>query len=282
VQDVRRPVTITEDDITFPEPGMIRVRTHRTEATGDPLRTYFMRIVNPISANLTDVSAVAAAQIYDVCATNCVKPWSIPDRWADDNLNNQLDPGELYDPDLTGYNAPGDVGQQVVLKVGNPQGTVAPGQFYPVDLPPLDCTCGIDPQSGADEYRWNIFNCSPYTVSPGDHLQVKPGNMVGPTRQGVQLLIDSDPNAYWSSGDQSVMGSDFGLSPRVILVPFFDPSNPPESGRNYVDVVKIGAFFLESLNGSEVIGRFVKVNVPGAPCAGNEEGTFLTGIRLVE
>jgi hypothetical protein len=78
------------------------------------------------------------------------------------------------------------------------------------------------------------------------------------------------------------MGSSFGLSPRIILVPFFDPSNPPESGRNWVEVVKIGAFFLEEINGGEVRGRFMKVNVPGAPCAGNEEGTFLTGIRLVE
>ena len=283
VQDVRRPVTITEDDITFPEPGMIRVRTHRTEATGDPLRTYFMRIVNPISANLTDVSAVAAAQIYDVCGANCVKPWAIPDRWADDNLNNQLDPGELYDPTITGYNAPSDVGQSIVLKVGNPQLAITPGQFFPVDLPPLDCGCGTDPITGGNQYEWNIANCNQYLVEPGDRLQLEPGNMVGPTRHGMEALIEADPNAYWSSADNTVMGSSFGLSPRVVLVPFFDPSIPPQSGRNWVHVVKIGAFFLEQINGNDVIGRFIEVNVSGgAPCNGNEDGTFLSGIRLVE
>ncbi len=282
VQDQRRPVLITENDITFPAAGMIRVRTHRTAATGDALRTYFMRIVNPLSTNLYDVSAVAAAVVYDVCASNCVKPWAIPDRWDDVNANNALDVGETYDPDITGYAAPGDVGASITLKVGDPQGTIAPGQFFPIDLPPLDCECGIDPQSGADQYRWNIGNCNPFTVEPGDRLQVKPGNMVGPTRQGMQLLIDSDPGAYWSSGDQTVAGSAFGLSPRIVLVPFFDPTSPPESGRNWVEVVKIGAFFLEEIDGNDVRGRFIKVNVPGAPCNGGEEGTFLGGIRLVE
>ncbi len=282
VQDSRRPVNITEDDITFPEPGMIRVRTHRTEATGDPLRTYFMRVVNPISANLADVSAVAAAQFYDVCSTNCVKPWAIPDRWDDVNGNNQVDVGESYDPDLTGYNAPGDVGQNITLKVGNPQQAIASGQFFPIDLPPLDCACGVDPETGGAQYRWNISHCNQYTVAPGDRLQLEPGNMVGPTAQGMQALIDADPNAYWSSSDQAVMGSSFGLSPRVVLVPFFDPTNPPNSGRNWVQVTKIGAFFLERMQGNDVVGKFIKVNVTGAPCEGNDEGTFLTGIRLVE
>ena len=282
VQDLRRPVTITEDDITFPEPGMIRVRTHRTEATGDPLRTFFLRIVNPISANLTDVSAVAAAQFYDVCATNCVKPWAIPDRWDDVNANGEMEVGESYDPDLTGYNAPGDVGQAIVLKVGNPQQAIASGQFFPIDLPPLDCGCGSDPQTGGSQYRWNIANCNSFTIEPGDHLQLEPGNMVGPTRQGMQELIDADPNAVWNSSTQSISGSAFGLSPRVVLVPFFDPAVPPQSGRNWVQVVKIGAFFLERMDGNDVIGRFMKVNVNGAPCANNDEETFLTGIRLVE
>jgi len=116
VQDTRRPVIISEDDITFPEAKMIRVRTHRTEATGDPLRTYFMRIVNTGSANVTDVSAIAAARFFDVCEADCIKPWAIPDRWDDVNGNGALEPGELYDPDITGYSAPGDVGASIILK----------------------------------------------------------------------------------------------------------------------------------------------------------------------
>lgn len=283
VQDIRRPVIISDADVSFPEARMIRVRTHRTAATGDPLRTFFMRIVNTGSNNLTDMSAVAAARFYDVCGTTCVKPWAIPDRWNDANGNGVMDVGELYDPDATGYNAPGDVGASVVLKVGNPQQAMAAGQFYPINLPPLDCDCGEDPQTGGAQYRWNIANCNPFSVEPGDRLQLEPGNMVGPTAQGMRELIDADPGAYWSDSENTVMGSAFGRSPRITLVPFFDPTIPPESGRNWVQVVKLGAFFLESVGpGSQVNGRFINLTVPGEPCAGGSENSFLKGIALAE
>src|SRR4051812_10342774 len=78
-QDIRRPVVITAADITFPTAERIRVRTHRTQGTGDALVAYFLRIVNPSSNNLTDVSAVAAAEVYNVCSSRCLKPWSVPD-----------------------------------------------------------------------------------------------------------------------------------------------------------------------------------------------------------
>lgn len=283
VQDIRRPVTITAADVVFPEAKVIRVRTHRTAATGDALRTNFMRIVNFGSDNMTDISAVAAARTFDVCGSDCVKPWAIPDRWDDVNGNGALEPGELYDPDITGFQAPGDVGASIVLKVGNPQQTMAAGQFYPINLPPLDCECGEDPQTGADQYRWNIANCNAFTVEPGDRLQLEPGNMVGPTSQGMQDLIDADPNAYWDDNENTIKGSDWGLSPRIALVPFFDPTTPPQSGRDWVRVVKIGAFFLETVGpGSQVNGRFIKVTVGGTPCAGNDESSFLKGIALVE
>lgn len=283
IQDTRRPVIISAADVTFPAEGMVRVRTHRTLATGDALRAYFLRIVDPGSNNLTDVSAVAAASIYDVCASDCLKPWAIPDRWDDANGNNRMDNGETYDPVGTGYLAPGDVGASIILKVGNPQQAISPGQFFPIDLPPLDCACGIAPETGGSQYRWNIANCNPYTVGPGDRLQLEPGNMVGPTAQGMEELIAADPGAYWDDIEGTVKGSRFGLSPRIVLVPFFDPSSPPISGRNWVRVVKIGAFFLEEMgNGSEVRGRFIKVTVDGEPCASPNEGTFVQGIRLVE
>jgi Flp pilus assembly protein TadG len=283
VQDTRRPVIITAADITFPQAGRIRVTTHRTVASGDALRTYFMRIVSLGSNNLSDVTAHAAAEVYDVCASDCVKPWVIPDRWNDINANGKMDTGEPYDPVTTGYNAPGDVGATIVLKVGNPQQAIASGQFFPVDLPPLDCNCGVDPIPGGSQYRWNIANCNPYTVGPGDRLEVEPGNMVGPTKQGVEDLIADDPNAYWDSSEQSIKGSAYGLSPRIILVPFFDPTSPPVSGRNWVRVTKIGAFFLEGVQGNgNITGRFIKATVDGPKCVAQNPGTFIKGIHLAE
>lgn len=281
VQDIRRPVVITAADVTFPAAGQVRVRTHRTQGTGDALVAYFLRIVNPASNNLTDVTATATAEVYDVCASDCLKPWAIPDRWGDANGNGRLDAGEVYDPVTTGYQAPNDVGTQVVLKVGNPQQAIAPGQFFPIDLPPLDCTCGVDPVPGGDQYRWNISNCNQYSVGIGDRLAVEPGNMVGPTKQGVQELVDADPGAYWDG--TGVQGSAFGKSPRVILVPFFDPTSPPISGRNWVRVTKVGAFFIEGVQSNgNVTGRFITATVDGPKCVVQNPGTFLKGIQLVE
>ncbi len=283
VRDIRRPVVITAADVSFPTAVRIRVQTHRTQATGDALVAYFLRIVDPNSNRLTDVTAVAAAEVYDVCQSRCVKPWAVPDRWNDANGNKRYDNGEPYDPIGTGYQAPGDVGQTIVLKVGNPQQAIAPGQFFPIDLPPLDCVnCG-GPVPGGSQYRWNIANCNPYYVGVGDRLQVEPGNMVGPTKQGVQELIDQDPGAYWSSSSNSIEGSAFGTSPRIILVPFFDPTSPPTSGRNWVRVTKVGAFFLEGVQGNgDVTGRFITATVDGPKCAVQNPGTFIKGLALVE
>jgi Flp pilus assembly protein TadG len=282
-QDIKRPVVITAADVTFPAPGRVRVQTHRTEGTGDALVAYFLRIVNPASNNLTDVTAHAAAEVYDVCASECLKPWSIPDRWDDVDGNGRLDAGETYDPITTGYQAPGDVGVTAVLKMGNPQQTMAAGQYFPIDLPPMDCPCGVMPQTGGADYRNNIANCNPYVVAPGDRLQLEPGNKVGPTSQGVQELIDQDPGAYWDSSTQSVMGSAFGKSPRVVLVPFFDPTSPPISGRNWVRVTKIGAFFLEGVQGNgDVTGRFIQATVDGPKCVAQNPGSFIKGLSLVE
>lgn len=283
VQSQRAPVVITPDDVDFLAENVVRVTTHRTRATNDPLRTYFLRVVNPFHDNLADVTAVAAAQAFDVCSSRCLKPWAIPDRWNDDNGNNAYDAGELYDPDLTGYVAPADVGASIILKVGNPQQTITPGQFYPINYPPLDHP-DSNPLTGGDWYRQWMVDCEPFSVGIGDRLQVEPGNMVGPTTQGVEELIAQDPEAWWDPATQTIQGSNFGLSPRIGLIPFFDPTQPPTSGRNWVTVTKVGAFFIEGIGqANQVVGRFIQVTQTGSPCPGGGIGnSLIKGIALIE
>jgi Flp pilus assembly protein TadG len=283
-QVTSQPVVIDASDVSFPEVDVIRVQTHRTAAKGDALRTFFMRVINPSSNNTADMTAVAAARIYDVCSSRCLKPWAIPDRHQDLDGNGIWDPGELYDPVATGYQAPTDVGASVVLKVGNPQTAIEPGIFYPVDFPPINNPDGENPLTGGSWYRQWIAGCAQYVIGIGDELQLEPGNMVGPTRHGMEDLIAQDPGAYWNDGTKTVEGSAFGLSPRVGLVPFFDPTLPPTSGRNSVTVTKIGAFFIESVGpGSQVQGRFMQLTTQGRPCSGGGGGTGLVkGIILVE
>jgi len=71
----------------------------------------------------------------------------------------------------------------------------------------------------------------------------------------------------------------------VVLIPFFDPSRPPTSGRNSVYVSKIGVFFLESMNGNEVTGRFTSIIASGGPCNTGGPGigqAFVQGISLIQ
>jgi len=277
----RSAVVITPADVTFPQSDVIRVTTHRTQSTGDALSVFFRKVVDPASNNQADVTAVAAAQAYDVCGSRCLKPWGIPDRWQDDNANNQVDAGELYDPQITGYQAPADIGLSVTLKVGNPQQTMTPGTFYPVNYPPLNQS--QSPLTGANYYRQWIADCSPYLVGIGDQLQVEPGNMVGPTRQGMDELIALDPSATWDSTTNTVINSAYGKSPRIALVPLFDPTLAPNSGRNYVTVTQVGAFFIEQTGpGGEVTGRFLDYTAPGVPCGTGLGSGLVKGLSLVE
>jgi Flp pilus assembly protein TadG len=281
VEEDHTPVIITAADVSFPESDVCRVRTHRTAATGDALRTYFARVINPGAAT-SDMTAVAAARASDICGSKCIKPWVIPDRWEDADADGEPDPGE-YDQDVTGYTAPRDVGEQVVLKVGNPHHAISPGIFYPVDFPPLDNEEGIKPYTGAKWYEQWISECEPFMIEPGDRLQLEPGNMVGPTRHGMEDLVAQDPGARWDSATRTIVNSAFAESPRIGIVPFFDPMLPPTSGRNWVTVVKLGAFFIENVTGGgDVTGRFIQITTGGVPCGHGLGNSMVKGIVLVE
>lgn len=122
-------------------------------------------------------------------------------------------------------------------------------------------------------------------VEPGDKLQTEPGNKVGPTRQGVLSLIGEDSGAYWDTSSKSIKGSAYPdplLSPRVALIPFFDPLQPPYSGRNYLIVHQLGAVFVESIDSKgNIKGRFVKA-VPYSPKNTGTGNGMLAVARLIE
>ena len=277
-QVLSTPVAINNGDVTVDLAlKRCRVCVPRTEARGNPVPTFFARIWR----DSVDVSACATAEVVLGLTVNCLKPWALPDAFADTNGNGQYDPGEYYEKGVTSYatdyrNNGFDIGVQLIVKQANPNDAIAPGQFYPIDLPIPN-----SPDTGGDRYRDNISTCNSSAVNIGDTLWTENGIMIGPTKQGVNDLIDQDPGAKWDATNKVITGSKYGEtgSPRIIRIPFFDPRFPFTSGKQSFVVTNIASLFLEGISGNgTVTARILPTSGIGQ---GGSPGGLQT-VRLVE
>jgi hypothetical protein len=293
-------VDVLPSDVTFPlsPAGLnnrVRVHVYRTAARSNPIPTLMGRFFGVERVN---IDAVATAEASPANAMTCVKPFTIPDRWIEkqdpggwDPLNSTYDYADnkgvtLANPDIyipatdkvnyTGYNAERDKGMQLVIRAGTGN-NVAPSFYFSYAI------AGV---SGADEYRWNIANCNTTIMEWDDLLEAEPGDMVGPTMDGVDDLIAKDPGATWDSVNNRV-DTTMTPSPRVVGIPLYDPEYydaGKRSGRNAdLKVANYLGFFIERRSGNDVYGRItpisglIKGNGGPAPAA-----AFPVAIRLVE
>lgn len=252
------------------DPDTVEVTIRRTRDRSNPVSLFFGRILGTDDAELI---VTARAALAPVCTSQCVKPFIVPTKFSwDDSAssdpkerdNGELDvasPEEMGSIQVQGYDN-SDIGTQITLKYGDPGSTMVPGQFSPVDFPPLNK--GV-PITGAAEYKANLGGCegsNRVLVELGDELYLEPGNMVGPTSSGLSTLMAEDPFAHWDEDTKSVQDSSYAdplSSPRVAVIAFFDPRYPPISGRNSLLVNQLGAVFIEgegSTNGS-IKARFM-------------------------
>lgn len=301
----------------LPDERKIRVGINR-----EGLPTWFAR---SFGVDAIDVGAVAAAQAAQASAASCLKPFAIPDIWDDvdddDNpANNVWDPGEEWDfnPDdgdwyipfdgsngasASGYGSdhrsdyPQDWGRDMTMKVSDPQSeyALAPGLFFPWRLPPdedqEECEQGGggNQTPGAATYRRNICSCNATSISLGEPYDLQPGNMIGPTFQGVDELIAQDPDAFWDTslndGDGGVNSPDYGTglaSPRVVKVALFDPTQVTQSGMQSIVFNNFALMFLEGQQNPQapVMGRFMYyVSGEGS---NTTTGSLVLTLRLVE
>lgn len=197
----------------------------------------------------------------------------------EDDINNEN--SDDNEAGCTSYEYPA-VGELVTLKFGPQDDTEEPHWFAPVDMPPVNKGT---PQTGADAYRDLIENGYNGTVEIGDVIRIEPGNMAGPTEQGVNYLIGQDPSAYWDSNTKEVMGSSYpnNQSSRIIKVVFYDPNIGVVGSPGEITVTRIGAFFLEGATGppdSRVTGRFIETVSSGELDVNSQSRVF--GIGLTE
>jgi hypothetical protein len=261
------PADATGIEVVVDE-GIVRFRV-----TGRAIPLWFARVTGRTQ---TSVEGRATARAIQSGSAECIKPLMIPDWWVDDRPSNgRFDPGEFYDPLVTGYGMtyrdpgqPGyasvrsqgdfwrDFGRPVLLKAGSPSRAMEPGWFFPIRLPGA---------TGASDYRDALSSsCPPVTLSIGDEIYSEPGNMIGPTKQAITDAISMDPDARWVAG-VGIQGSRFGGgtgegSPRMITIPFFAPTQQVPSGTSSpFTITNFGTFFVEAMQGNDIVGRWTRV-----------------------
>ena len=174
-----------------------------------------------------------------------------------------------------GYTA-SDKGMYLELRAGTGN-NIEPTMYWSWDMPGA---------SGGDWYRENIEHCNTTVVDYDDIVVQEPGNMVGPTNQGIDALIAQDPAAYWDNVTNSVHSTK-NPSPRIFPIPLYDPDfyqSGIVSGRNAtLRVANWIGFFVEGRNGNTVYGRINPILGVIDPDAGPApDGLFPRAIRLVE
>ena len=236
---------ITDADITFPSTStsdpQVEVIAGRGTYNGanhnNPLPTFFMKI---FGVNTASVSAMATAEAYNPSGTGgapvgekCVKPWLFPNcdefntSESSPNCANGVGPFVENGAVARPVNYPnGALGEPYMLKPGAPSGAASPGQYYAAYIPPDSNSPSVCPScasSGTGQggtgsaalYSANISCCNQTPLVCGGTfqlnttLQSNPGNMAGPTYQGVDCLIHQDTQSGGSSscGQDYVQGS---------------------------------------------------------------------------
>ncbi|MBW3660051.1 MAG: hypothetical protein KY397_00255 [Gemmatimonadetes bacterium] len=294
-------VALVPEDVEVDVPRMrVTVTVRRTADRGLAVATWFARV---FGVDEVDVAARATAEASPAGAATCLKPFAVPDAWDDVDLDDRYDSGEYYHPTDTGYGSDfrngqpsqngvdpdgttyeDDFGRPIVLKEGTPQEAIVPSWYFPWDVPQVSGS----PATGASRYRWNIANCNTSVIRLGEAYMVENGNMTGPTRQGVEDLIDQDPDASWDLAADSVVNSRYvpwKASPRVANIPLFDPTQPVDPGKKPIVFNNITAFWVEEMKGKDVVGRFLfatGVGVGSDGLGGATEGPEVKFVRLVE
>jgi Flp pilus assembly protein TadG len=299
----------SDDPAAFPalcsNDDCVRVDVYRNQTRGNPLPTIFGWLVGVQDQG---VRATATAQAGAANASNCLKPWAVLDKWAestgvwtsDSTFDPVTKPEDTYqapngsDPG-TSYTLKNDLGLKIKLKVGDPSNskeTFGAGWFSPIDLG----------GTGGDVYRDNISGCASGTYAIGGTLSVENGNMIGPTKQGVDALTALDPDAHWDG--KKVAGScveppyscdakGYSASPRIVAIPVINTQDAYDqvhngdhtqgAGNMTVKIVAILGFFVEGMDGNDVVGYLctkpdLLVSNGGSVAPG---AAFLTAIRLV-
>jgi hypothetical protein len=293
-QVMRGAVAVEPGDVTFPAApngqfNRVRVDVYRTTERNNSIAT----LIGPIFGVPTvDIIAMATAEAAPANAMTCVKPFTIPDRWVENsvpkngtfdrydskgklvpNADVYIDPGT---PGYAGYDSDADKGTPLMIRAGTGN-NIEPSMYWSWKMPN---------DIGGDFYRDNIASCNQSVFTYKSPMQPEPGNMNGPTADGIDDLIAKDPNAYWDD-DQKKVITDLHPTPRIFPIPLYDPeyyASEKANGRNAgLRMANWVGFFVERRVGNNVYGRIAPILGVIDPNAGPAPaGAFPKAIRLVQ
>ncbi len=275
---MRGQVSVGPADVTFPvspttgQADRVQVEVRRTASRGNAVSTLIARY---FGMTQTDIGAVATAEAAPANAMDCVKPFTIPDKWREvtsppwdslsstydayDNKGRPLANPDVYvpaydangnpDPNYTGYNMYRDKGTPLMIRAGTGN-NITPSFYF---------SLALGTQTGGAWYDANIAGCNHSFYHWGDLLVQEPGNMMGPTVQGISNLVAQDPGAYWDSIQGKVVSQQFGNhSPRVFPIPLYDPIYYDSGKRNgrTADLKTANwiGFFVDHVSGNDIYG----------------------------
>lgn len=263
------PVTITAADVTVnpPDnsPGIhdVTVTVPRTGANAIP--AYFAQVLGFHSFNLT---ATATAEYTGIGGGSInLRPVFLPN-----TILSALPPaqacaqGQLLldgNGNLTAW-AQSQIGSLHNIRPTNPSGALMPDQFYSLDF-----------GGGASIYRCSLGSPSllacgvnPAVIACGSTYLTEPGNMVGPTGQGIGTLLGSTPDTWVAPGAyQHPNGTITDTSSDLITVPVWDSCGPlPSKGPAPITMIGFSNWFVDGAQGTGVQANFV--NAAGCPGSG--------------
>lgn len=268
---------VVATDVTV-TPDVVNRKVTVTVTSTQP--TYFAKAIMASSANIS-VTAVAEAAEYST-GSSCAKPWFVPNSiFSGSVCGSECDPSQLLiDPsskDVTSFGR-SKIGTQFTIKPQNPSGALSPGNFYAVRFPGA---------SGGADYRAEIGGCANAYLRCSESYSVEPGNMVGPTKQGVGDLIGDPPRFVWVAPARYKRISDnkvFDMSENVIVAPIWSACGsgfcPSGKVKGDLQIVGFGVFFLEGISGNDVLARLLNVSSCGAGGSGSETGGTVLSFPL--
>ena len=295
------PCAITKDDVSVDVANRrVTVPVPCTAGRLHPIPVFFAHIFGLLSA---DVGATATAEASTTpTGGRCIKPIYIPNTAlspaADAPTACNANPPQIMFNPATGQTSawmqtlPNQgYGTPITLKPNSPPGALVPSQYYTLDLGAgantyacVWASCMSDPACGANQ---SIVQC-------GNQYPVKTGNMVGPTKQGLDNLIcapsgncSTNPPDIWGGiGDYLPPGGGpaSSTSRSLQVAPVWDNCaqviDPGTNGQQ-AKVIGFVEIFVDGMQGNNVVGHVV--NPLG--CSGNGStgtGPFATPIRLVQ